>query len=231
MVLTLDPRSNDGPFVAHMPSTPSGKDFDDLAAVIKESEATGAALTLWAHDVNDETDALIRSCGLRQWRDLWQLRCDLPATKSTIATRAFTDGDLERFVAVNNRAFSWHPEQSGLTVDAVRETMREPWFNSDGFRLYEIDEQLLGFCWTKVHTDLEPPIGEIFVIAVDPSAHGQGLGTPMTLAGLDWLADQGLTRAMLYVESDNVAANATYERIGFRRHLTNRAYTTNAASS
>ena len=46
----------------------------------------------------------------------------------------------------------------------------------------------------------------------------------MTLAGLEWLADQGLTVGMLYVESDNDPANATYEGIGFRRHHTDRAY-------
>ena len=67
-------------------------------------------------------------------------------------------------------------------------------------------------------------MGEIFVIAVDPDFHGRGLGVPMTLAGLEWLADRGLRHGMLYVEADNDAANATYRRIGFTRHRTDRAY-------
>jgi mycothiol synthase len=46
----------------------------------------------------------------------------------------------------------------------------------------------------------------------------------MTLAGLAQLFAAGLEVAMLYVESDNSAANATYERIGFKRHMTSRAY-------
>jgi predicted GNAT family acetyltransferase len=46
----------------------------------------------------------------------------------------------------------------------------------------------------------------------------------MTLAGLAWLADHGLEHGMLYVESDNDPANATYASIGFSRHHTDRAY-------
>jgi len=100
------------------------------------------------------------------------------------------------------------------TPDAVRRDMAAAWFDADGFRLHYIDGELAGFCWTKIHRDPEH-LGEIYVIAVDPAFHGQGLGKAMTLAGLNYLANAGLETAMLYVESDNVAAVATYERIGF----------------
>ena len=126
----------------------------------------------------------------------------------------------DEFVAVNNRAFSWHPEQSGLTREKVEADMAAAWFDPDGFRLHHIDGDLAGFCWTKVHaaTDDDPALGEIYVIAVDPPFHGRGLGKAMSLAGLEWLATAGLDTGMLYVESDNAAAVATYERIGFSTH-------------
>ena len=40
----------------------------------------------------------------------------------------------------------------------------------------------------------------------------------------DWISDQGIEHALLYVESDNDPANATYRKIGFRHYRTDRAY-------
>ena len=184
----------------------------------------GASAQLWIRDVAEGDDAAARSCGFEPHRDLWQLRCRLPAEPSGLPTRAFRIDDTDEFVAVNNRAFHWHPEQGGLTADDVRDRMAEPWFDADGFRLHHREGRLAGFCWTKVHSDHAPALGEIYVIAVDPDFGGRGLGRPMTLAGLEWLTDRGLTVGMLYVESDNHPANAVYRRIGFTRHQTDRAY-------
>lgn len=73
-------------------------------------------------------------------------------------------------------------------------------------------------------------IGEIYVIAVAPSRIGTGLGTGLTVAGLDWLWTERRTPvAMLYVESDNDRALATYRRLGFTVHSTDVAYTAPAS--
>lgn len=173
--------------------------------------------SVWIHGTNDARRDLLESEGFTSNRTLLQMRRPLPADTTAVATRAFTADDVDAFVEVNNRAFHWHPEQSGLTPEAVRRDMEQPWFDPDGFRLHHVDDKLAGFCWTKIHTDPER-LGEIYVIAVDPDFHGQGLGKALTLAGLTWLSDQGLDTGMLYVESDNEAAVATYERIGFHIH-------------
>jgi mycothiol synthase len=79
-------------------------------------------------------------------------------------------------------------------------------------------------CWTKVHAQADPPMGEIYVISVDPDFHGRGWGRALTRAGLDWLAHRGLTVGMLYVDADNVAATTMYRSMGFVEHHVDRAY-------
>jgi mycothiol synthase len=202
------------------------------AALRSARDSGGGRFVLWVERVDDELDAVARSRGLEPWRDLLQMRCPLPAAAADIPVRPFTPDDAEAFLAVNNRAFSWHPEQGNMTYEGLADRMAEPWFDANGFLLHERDGRLAGFCWTKVHaadpTLDDPPMGEIYAIAVDPDFHGQGLGKPMTLAGLEWLAAQGLAVGMLYVESDNHAAVRTYERIGFTVHHVDRAFAIDA---
>jgi mycothiol synthase len=55
----------------------------------------------------------------------------------------------------------------------------------------------------------------VYVVGVDPRHQGRGLGRSLTVAGLVRLRAQGLPQAMLYVESDNAPARATYRALGF----------------
>lgn len=59
-------------------------------------------------------------------------------------------------------------------------------------------------------------------LEVDPSVRRQGLGTRVLAGLLDWGASLGATTAWLHVETDNHAGLATYERLGFVTHHTNR---------
>jgi mycothiol synthase len=69
-----------------------------------------------------------------------------------------------------------------------------------------------------------PPLGEVYIVGVDPSEQGRGLGPALTLAGLRSLQARGLSEVLLYVDEDNVAAVKTYARLGFERHATDVMY-------
>ena len=206
-----------------------GLDHELSAALATVRRRGGGECRLWIGHVAPGDDDLAARWGFAPYRDLWQLRRPLPAPHADLAVRSFELDDAEAVLAVNRRAFNWHPEQGDMTSEDLRERQGEPWYDPAGFLLHEIEGRIAGFCWTKVHPAGEAPpddvaIGEIYVICVDPDFQGLGIGGSLTLAGLAYLHSRGPQVGMLYVESDNRAANAVYERLGFRRHHTNRAY-------
>ncbi|SCE90511.1 mycothiol synthase [Micromonospora coriariae] len=191
------------------------------------ASATGP-LRAWAHGDHPSAAALAVDLGFTRARVLWQLRRPLaaplaePRLPDGVVLRAFRPGaDDAAWLALNARAFAEHPEQGRWTSEDLRVRLAEPWFDPAGFLLAEetASGRLLGFHWTKVH---ERPgsarIGEVYVLGVEPTAHGGGLGRALTTAGLAYLRDRrGLDRVMLYVDESNAGAVALYERLGFAR--------------
>jgi mycothiol synthase len=189
------------------------------------------SLRVWAHGGHPGAAALAARFGFVGDRELWRMRRSLreplavPVLPDGLRLRSFVVGaDEDELLRVNNAAFAWHPEQGGWTPADVRQREAEPWFDAAGV-LLAVDEadpgHVLGFHWTKVHpagaggADPDAPIGEVYVLAVDPAARGRRLGPALTLAGLAYLRDRGLDAVMLYVEADNAAAVRVYRDLGF----------------
>jgi mycothiol synthase len=200
----------------------------------------------WVFMANGVADPVAKAYGFVVDRDLLQMHRSLPAPRhADVSTRSFVVGsDEERWLAVNNRAFAGHAEQGGWTLETLRQRLVQAWFDPQGFRLHERDGRLAAFCWTKIHDSPaagvtsashwgtgeaaarggDDPVGEIYVIGVDPDFQGLGLGTQLTLAGLDHMVAVGVRRAMLYVDGANAAAGALYRRLGFVVRRTDRAF-------
>ncbi|MET8955362.1 mycothiol synthase [Streptomyces sp. NPDC004393] len=198
--------------------------------------ASGKRLRVWAHGGHSAARHLAQVLGLTLFRELRQLRrpldqLELPEPKlpDGVTVRTFVPGqDDAAWLAVNAEAFAHHPEQGSLTQRDLDDRKAESWFDPQGFFLAEREGahglELIGFHWTKIHA--EEQLGEVYVLGVRPGAQGGGLGRSLTTIGLRYLTAQGLPTAMLYVDADNPAALAVYERLGFSTYETDLMYRT-----
>jgi len=168
-----------------------------------------------------------------------------------VTSRTFEPGrDEPAWLALNARAFADHPEQGEWDADDLAQREREGWFDPSGFFVAERTAphtsadpatRMVGFHWTKVHgghprrhhDDIGPhehsghghePIGEVYVLGIDPDERGTGIARALTVVGLCHLRDKGLGEVMLYVDETNSAAIALYESLGFSRWDTDVMY-------
>ncbi len=222
-----------------------GQGLGLLLARALVAEAGDRPLRLWAHGDLPAAARLAATAGFERVRALWQMRRSLrarlgrPQLAEGITIRTFVVGqDEDEWTRLNARAFVRHPEQGAWSREDLDLREREPWFDPDGFFLAERDGKLVGFHWTKIHGladrgdqgdqgDAVPgrdpgavahahePIGEVYVVGVDPEERGTGLGRALTLVGLRYLRSRGLFQVMLYVDESNTPAIGLYESLGF----------------
>ena len=199
-------------------------DPTSIAAVIDAALAEGAPsaeVVAWIPGADPRIVGALQRVGFRVDREQHQMRVPLPPSTrpvwpAGIRVEPFRVGtDETAWLAVNNRAFHNHPDQGGWIASQLDRRMAEDWFDPAGFLLAWRGDELVGFCWTKVHTEPER-LGEIFVIGVDPDAQGLGLGRTLVTAGLEFLAaERGCPIGVLYVAANNTAAIPLYESMGF----------------
>lgn len=204
-------------------------------------EAVGQQLPVWAHGNIAGAEQLATQTNRGLIRQLLQMKVGggaLTAAAEGVGKREGfsllnlaqarqqwgTEAVDRAWLRVNNEAFDWHPEQGGWTLEQLRRGQDTDWFDPEGV-LFAVAgggdgseqsaEDVVGFHWTRWHSEQGMPTGEVYVIGLADKAQGRGLGAWLTAAGLWFLVKRGARQVLLYVEGDNVAAVKTYERLGF----------------
>jgi mycothiol synthase len=178
------------------------------------------SLTAWSHGAHPGAEQLAAQHGFVRARSLWVMRRslahplpDLLVPEGVLLT-TYSDHWQKQLLAVNAAAFSWHHEQGTMDTENLSRRMQQNWFDPKGLILAvdSVSQTLVGFHWTKQHDATQ---GEVYVIGVSPQAQGRGLGKVLLIAGLRHLLKLGLSKVLLYVESDNTAAIRAYLALGF----------------
>jgi mycothiol synthase len=190
----------------------------------------------WAHGDLPAARALAAAQGLEPARTLLVLRLEMDSAPEPervpdgVTIRSFDPGDVDAIVRVNGRAFASHPEQGAMDRADFEQRASSDWFDPAGLFVAERGGgDVVGFHWTKVEhpsAGSGQAVGEVYVVGVDPSEQGSGLGTALTVRGLRHLHHSGIRTVDLYVEGDNDPALAVYRRLGFTEHARDVLYST-----
>lgn len=206
-----------------------------VGASLCDELLTDTELRVWVHGDNPVATHLASSRGFTPVRTL--LRLGLAGTElGSITADPLPEGvtlsaldpnsahHATSLIRVNGRAFASHPEQGQLSLADFQHTMQESWFDPEDILLAWEADTLLAFSWIKTTGAPGDVETELYVIGVDPSAAGRGLGTTLLGHTLVRMAKHSPERVTLYVEGDNEPALALYRRAGFHTVQTSRQW-------
>ena len=198
-------------------------------AIMHANSQRARRLDLWAYNDSTASARIAAQFGFEPVRRLLHLHRhvrEAPAAGAPqgapqgASLRAFRPGeDDARWLELNNRIFSGHPENGCWTLEDLRARMAQPWFEPSDVLLLEAGGALAGFCWLKVEERAgEGRVGEIYVIGTAPEYQGRGHGRYLLASGLARLFERQADVAAVYVDESNTAAVALYETSGFHHH-------------
>jgi len=144
--------------------------------------------------------------------------------------RAYAGADRDAVITLALRA--WEPvfasmrEILGPAVDAVvhapdwrtyQRTAVEATLDDAAKRIWvaEADGAVVGF--VAVSLDHATEVGEVWMVAVDPAVQNGGLGTALTMLGVDEIRAAGMRVAVIGTGGDpgHAPARRVYEKLGF----------------
>jgi ribosomal-protein-alanine N-acetyltransferase len=127
--------------------------------------------------------------------------------------RPLAEADLDRVAELERRIFP-DPWSRGAFEEALG-------LGATGaFAVDDESGQVVGYGVCRLLADQ----GEILNLAVSPERRGQGLGSALLSAMLDWLRRCGAVEVFLEVRSSNREAIAVYQRFGFLERGLRKAY-------
>lgn len=206
----------DGHWALEIAVAPRMRSLSTEVAAIRHSTHLVPAAddhTFWAFRT-EQIDAAI-ALGYEELRSVLRFSgpsaAGLGVVMSGVSIGPMAGSDTPEVVNVNNRAFTEHREQGSMTLESYRSMEQLDWFDPSGVLVARDEEGVVGFVIAK-HEGTD--VGEIYLIAVDPSKVGMGVGRALATSGIEWLAKRGATTARVWVDEGNDPAVNLYERLG-----------------
>ena len=195
-----------------------------VARAIEHSRALDVRV-LHIQTAHDSADAshILESFGFARVKEYWQMRWDggeLPPVRMPegFELRPFRlDQDEQALTDLQNVAFG---ENWGFCPNSVEEVAARVRMKSnvpDGILLITDGGKPAAYNWTHRNENSFGSVGFIGMTGVHPDYRGNGLGTAVVVAGLEYLRGEGIATVELEVDSQNTPAQNLYLKLGFRQ--------------
>ena len=110
-----------------------------------------------------------------------------------------------------------------MPIEAFKEVFAEL-LKTDAFFVYELSGRVVGFYTARRLPGRARHVAQLGTLATDPAFHGSPLADKMVSDGIKRLAEEGVRRVQLMVESDNPRPLRFYKKLGFLQEATLKAY-------
>ena len=169
--------------------------------------------------------SVLSRLGFEYVRRFLELRLDISKVPwqdtdpAALGCRHLQRGEEDKLTQIQNRSFAGIWGYNPNTVEAITYRINLSNCSPEDVVLTLDREKVIGYCWTEITYEVEAGIGKrkgrIFMLGVEPDYQGMGVGKRVLLAGLAQLKSKGLRVAELTVDSENKAACALYQSVGF----------------
>jgi mycothiol synthase len=132
--------------------------------------------------------------------------------------RYLQPGQEDELTKLQNLAFTDAWGYNPNTVETITFRINQSTGSRRDIILAYDQDRAIGCCWTGVSCEQGMPSvrkGRIHMLGVVPNYRGKGLARELMVSGLTRLRERGIRVAELTVDSENKAAYALYESLGF----------------
>ena len=176
-------------------------------------------------ETNSAARSLLNHLSFRFIRYFLKLRLDmnsahLPAAReSSTTSRRLKPGEEDLLTDLQNRCFAGTWGFNPNTIEEITYRLHMNGRSPEDVILTYLEDRPVGYCWVIINpeenTKKEHSKGLIHMLGVDPDYRKQEIGKVILLNGLGDLKSKGIDIAELTVDSENPAACALYESVGF----------------
>ncbi len=172
---------------------------------------------------NAAAKKILLELGFSLVRQFLELKLDIGPVDGSdihpaIECRCLRHGQENDLTKLQNRAFAGMWGYNSNTVEEITFRIKISSCSRQDIVLAYDGDRAIGCCWTGISCEKGIPSatkGRIHMLGVDPDHRGKGIGRGLMMAGLTRLRNRGLTVAELTVDSENKAAYALYQSLGF----------------